>query len=459
MIIMDPGDKRTASIVAKRMRQDRLYRLSDFAFLFSGNTLKSSLSGAEASGLEEGDYFLLHSTLTGMTVQLSEQESMQLTDIRKHPIRGCDLDGAGLSCLVTDGFLVERDSDDYEQYESIRFVLRTMSREEKGTKFYAVLPTTACNARCFYCYEQGMTARTMDTKTADQTAAFIERTRWHQPVKITWLGGEPLVAAPSISRICKRLNDKNVPFHSQMITNGTLMSPQLLEEAVKVWHLDTVQVSVDGNREDYEARKSFLDPRHYNYESMLRAAGLFLSAGMEVRIRCNIDEDNVEGLTSFFDDVKEHFGCPDNLLIYLNTLFQNNGKESTKEFLAQMKQMNQYLEQEGFHQKAEEPYRFRINRCMADSGDKNVAIDPEGNLFHCMRISNEMKPFGSIFDENAAVCSDPRADWPVDEQCRHCLFLPGCTPFWKHGCLNWHKNCYHFKMKALEDRMKKRIGL
>ena len=77
---------------------------------------------------------------------------------------------------------------------------------------------------------------------------FIEKTRWQDTVTLLWFGGEPLAGSKIISRICRGLREKSIPFRSKIITNATLMSPELLEEAVSDWRVESAQVSVDGLR-------------------------------------------------------------------------------------------------------------------------------------------------------------------------------------------------------------------
>lgn len=122
--------------------------------------------------------------------------------------------------------------------------------------------------------------------------------------------------------------EKGVPFRSKLITNATFMTPELLEEAVTLWHLDTVQVSVDGERKDYEARKQYVNPTAYHYEAMMEAVGRMLEKGIRVTLRCNYDGENLDGLKHFIDDVKDQFGCPENLSIYPAMLFQAKAEES-----------------------------------------------------------------------------------------------------------------------------------
>jgi len=57
---------------------------------------------------------------------------------------------------------------------------------------YTILPTTGCNARCYYCFEHGSKVMTMTRETAGEVVRFItEHCGPKKTVAIMWFGGEP----------------------------------------------------------------------------------------------------------------------------------------------------------------------------------------------------------------------------------------------------------------------------
>jgi radical SAM protein with 4Fe4S-binding SPASM domain len=439
--IIEIGDRRVVSIIKKKISPDKYYCLSNYTFLYSDDRTH-----------------LLRNTLTGMTAALSDAEWACMKIARKQPINGAELMDAGLEELVWYCFLVVKDTDDYKLYELAVSVLKNMSREEKGTKAYTILSTTGCNARCAYCYEEGMPVQTMSEETADCVADFIEKTRWQNMIKLIWFGGEPLAGSRIISRICNRLNEKNVPFRSKLVTNATLLTPKLLDEAVELWHLDSAQVSVDGKREDYEARKRYVDPSAHHYDAMIHAVGIMLERGLKVTLRCNYDGDNQEGLTEFFDDVKARFGCPDNLSVYPAILFQAHADESCIDLYRKKQMLNAYLRELGLKKedKINQPHKLKLNLCGADSGDKCVVIAPDGKLYHCEHLPGNTS-FGSVFDLQTSIYSDERANLSADERCRTCSFLPECTPFFRNGCPDFFDRCRAFRKIETDEAMRRLI--
>ena len=61
-------------------------------------------------------------------------------------------------------------------------------------KHYRIWPTSACNAKCYYCFEKGVKQESMSKDVADATINFIERGVSNKDtIKIEWFGGEPLL--------------------------------------------------------------------------------------------------------------------------------------------------------------------------------------------------------------------------------------------------------------------------
>lgn len=114
--------------------------------------------------------------------------------------------GEGYDELICAQFLVPSDKDECAYYNEISALMRAFNRK-KGIKSYTILPTFRCNARCIYCYEEGVTQTTMTPETVEQVIRFIVSTHAGKKAKITWFGGEPLLGEGIIDRICEGLRE------------------------------------------------------------------------------------------------------------------------------------------------------------------------------------------------------------------------------------------------------------
>ena len=73
-----------------------------------------------------------------------------------------------------------------------------------------IFTTTACNARCFYCFEAGAKKRTMTGETAISVADYIIDNCIDNKITLQWFGGEPLCNHKVIDIICNKLKEKNI---------------------------------------------------------------------------------------------------------------------------------------------------------------------------------------------------------------------------------------------------------
>ena len=80
--------------------------------------------------------------------------------------------GEGYDDLIGAQFLVPSDRDECAYYNSISALMRAYNRK-KGVRTYTILPTLGCNARCIYCYEEGMKQVTMTPQTVERVIRFI----------------------------------------------------------------------------------------------------------------------------------------------------------------------------------------------------------------------------------------------------------------------------------------------
>lgn len=349
-----------------------------------------------------------------------------------------DYSSTAAMTLIKQRFLVEKEFDDLAQYQMVLGVLRRIEYTP-GTKTFTILPTTGCNARCVYCYQQGISARTMTEDVADRIIDYICETKQKGRIKLHWFGGEPLCAPDMITKICKGLREKGIDFYSSITTNGSLFTPVLIREAVECWKLEKAQVSMDGAREDYERRKRYLRPDLYHYDVVMENIHRLAEAGVEVVIRCNCDLENMQRAYQFVDDCVDRFSDTGNVRVVPALL--NQGRISAQESAVShslLWTLKEYASKRGFQQKKGPLTILRVHQCMADSGGKGILIDPQGGLFACEeKVGGE--PLGSIFDPKPPVW--PSAPLSPAEECCSCCFLPECTPLYRQACLVCPVNC------------------
>lgn len=344
--------------------------------------------------------------------------------------------GDGYDELIKSRFLVPEGMDESGFYTYV-FSLMQMTEPGKKEAGYTILPTLACNARCVYCYEAGRPQITMSAETQARVIHYILHSRGERPVKLGWFGGEPLLCTDIIDRICSGLKEAEVPYRSSMITNGSLINAEIIEKMTGLWRLKRIQVSMDGAEEDYRERKRYL---HYDriYQCVLESVSLMSRAGIEVTVRCNVDQDNIDRIPEFLEDMKKSVRDKQRVSVHLAPLNAVRESEGAIPLLDRLPALKRGIADMGFRPSGTRILspRFRTGHCMADQG--GVVITPDGSLYPCEHCPPEARfgdVWGGVTDE-AARTAFSRMD-RVREKCRDCPYLPLCTAFQSCPVQEW----------------------
>lgn len=360
---------------------------------------------------------------------------------------------------------MEENFDEMKTADSIREISRNIYPKNIVDSF-VILPTTACNARCFYCYEAGAWVINMDCDTAEATADYIINVSNGKDVTLQWFGGEPLCNTGAINRITDRLAENGIAYKSTMTTNGYLFDGALIKTAVDKWKLKSVQITLDGLAETYNKVKSFKNGDENAFDRVINNINLVTEAGINVKIRLSMDFHNSEELFALAEYLKKQLKNIHKVCLYVTPLYENVGFEKTshnagerKKLLDKCIELSEYFEQLGFDRRG-----FfwlgavRAFACQADS-PSTVMILPDGKLGFCEH-SLENDSFGSVFEKstNKPRWSDYRA---YGEKCKQCQLYPTCLVMSK--CFNSTVDCNEYNiysyLKSIEFTLKNKYKL
>ena len=376
------------------------------------------------------DGLLLYNTLTCSMVLLSPDEAADITAQQE---------------LIDRWFLVPQEHDDQKLCRQVRQMAALLTPAPKVVTTYTILPTTGCNARCFYCYEQGTRPVTMTAETASKVVRYIVAHRGSETVHISWFGGEPLVNAKVIDQICTELCEQGVPFRSEMVSNGYLFDADKVQRARDLWQLRRVQITLDGTEQTYNRIKAYVHQGVNAFERVLTNISMLTAAGIRVIIRLNVDKHNIGEMAELAELLHQHFGSNEHLSVYSHELFGERTPEDNATLFAQRMQLEQQIAKHGILRIKELPKDIHLNQCMADN-DGSVVIAPDGHLGKCEHfIDREF--FGHIDSEERDIAilrkfKERRAEI---EACATCPFYPqcyrlvmcendfGCTPETRQG--------------------------
>lgn len=332
---------------------------------------------------------------------------------------------------VAQGFLVPADEDEVAKL----LALRNANNFNEKRAGFQVLPTTGCNARCFYCYEHGFQPSTMTLETADAVVSFIlDYCENMDDVAITWFGGEPFVCEDIMayisSKLIPKLDAAGKRYNASVITNASLITQENILKIVDQYRIRSVQVTLDGKGSEHLRRKGYLD-QSMTYEKVIDTISLLTNHGIKVMVRINIDRDNLDSCIEAIDDLAASSANQELLWPYASPLYSDrNGV-----FCLTKSELNDAFEKVfrkmidcGFIQTIDGlPLNFSNAVCCAKMLN-NYVIAPNGDISKCEHLLNiEEEVVGSVFDGirfNAAL-----AKWTstaVPEECLHCNYLPIC---------------------------------
>ena len=384
---------------------------------------------------EYEDKVILLNTVTGELVLLNEDESDLISSA------SCGWNDVS-SELIEHHFLVPLECDDIKVVYQLWRVLKTI-KKTKNITGYTILPTTNCNAKCFYCYESNFPRLFMTEETACKVGEYIvDNCGSQKKVSINWFGGEPLLGANRISQICDCLLKNGIDFSSSMISNGVLFTEKLVHIASFDWHLKSIQITLDGSENVYNTTKSYADERNFGnpYLRVLDNIRLLLNESIRVSIRINLDYHNLEDLFILVDDLSERFKGEKLLSIYVHTLFENvgyqpvNHSEIERQYLAVMlEKAEEHILSKGLHVNMHDERKkalpsLKYYYCMADN-TSSVLINPLGQIGKCDHYIFEYL-IGNIYYGGDGIDDNAQVEYWMNikkhELCESCVLFPYC---------------------------------
>ena len=399
--------------------------------------------------IKTGEKVAIFNTFSGCLALLEKEEFSKIQHIDKY----CSIDD-DIRCWLKQGLIVESSKNE----SSLVNYCRCRDTFLKNKPIYRILTTSACNARCFYCYEQGRPIQTMSKETATKVAKFIVKCSSDaESLTLNWFGGEPLLNPEVITLITQKvtrdLQGKRI--HSTIITNASLFSKELITLAKDVWNLSNIQISLDGLAKRHDKRKAYISSK-YSFEKTIKIRKLLLTAGLNVSLRLNYDKKNFVDIKDLVYYIKEIFGNSTNLSCYAYPLFNTfthdeNVYLSEEDIPIYESEIKKVLAECRFYNPLKTLPR-RTHSCFA-TDPYSYVINADGLLYKCtMDMSDTSQAIGNV--EDGVKIGDSMIEWTMPtlpEQCNKCILLPICQGGCRAGrLLNINMNDCAIKKQSIE---------
>jgi uncharacterized protein len=434
---LSPADGKTRNLVSHHMQatHEQLIQIS-------GTTPETSWkpSRFNARALSpEGD-LILYNSLSGAFSGFRPAKRAEVEGLLKRAGTRAKREGL-VKYLVERGFLVPMEAKEFDRFR----LAYGAAQHRQDVLELILLASEECNFRCVYCYET-FPRSTMEPWVREAVLKLIERRAPRlNKLTISWFGGEPLLGLDAIRTIAPHALDlsqrNNIPFRSDMTTNGYLLTPEVFEELVS-WNVKTYQISIDGGAESHD-HKRVLKGGGDTYDVIMRnlRATKKVTDFFKIILRVNYDLQNIDRLEAFTEELLADFAGDTRYSVRFYPVGQWGGEnDADLQVCGTGKRQTQALQVMAAAKgaKVESPLaNLRPNTgltlCYA-ARPYNLLIGADGKIMKCT-IALDTKDHNVVGrltgDGRADIDIDKLARWVApyyedDAGCKSCFFVPVC---------------------------------
>lgn len=298
--------------------------------------------------------------------------------------------------LINQEFLIDDNLDEKENF------IKSLDKEWNNHDAFAMhfLPTTNCNFRCSYCYQDGIERTySMSIKDIDLISRYIDKYFEVNPqIKyfvLTLHGGEPTLgwgvvpyALESFKKICDKNNIKLI---TSIVSNTYLLDEEKANLLSKYgWF--RLQTTIDGPEEIHNSRRC-LKNGEGSYKQIMRNLKYILDNNLlqSIDLRINYDQSNYEYTFKLIDEIASLF---DKKRIFLSfglitqtldsnaALFISKNKIESTSFDPYFIKLYKYANEKGFYML--DSYVFG-SMCTAKMKNSMI-VSPDGYLYKCLSM-------------------------------------------------------------------------
>ncbi len=372
-----------------------------------------------------------------------------------------------LGQLKQRGYIFENDSDEDKLINKFSKFHEQMSKFNRNLVF-TICPTMGCNLRCVYCFEGDDNLSNPKIMTEGQLHTifdFIDKTIAEQyelvknmkvngedadpseifKAQISIFGGEPLLLKnrPLIEDILEFGKERSLGV--SIITNGTTIDKYI--DLLKQYDNVAVQITLDGSKSIHDTRRVGVN-KTGTFDKIIESVDILDNAGINVHLRTNVNEDNIESISELRDFIIEkgwhnskniypyvapvmdycdgkNNSMPESVL-YREVLKiePNLGKEEAVIKTVSAPNIN-FINEFFTDKKSMKPWK--LGYCEATSGG-NFVFSPNGDITTCLMLAGHCEELiGTYDDDGVYIKEDLNSKWADRtvtriERCSKCQF-------------------------------------
>lgn len=323
----------------------------------------------------------------------------------------------------------------YEKKNLIEF----NSTDQDDTLKLILLPHQNCNFRCVYCYEK-FDKNKMLPSVEQNLTDFIElqlSSGKYNNLRISWFGGEPLLAIDVIERLSNRIinlcSKHNVNYVSDITTNGYNLTKKNIEILLNS-KVASFQITIDGIKEIHDKQRVLINGEG-TYTNIIENL-IELSSyndNFNVILRMNVGPENLNYVDDFILNMKREFGSDERFQLYFHNI-GNWGGENYIDICSENKTLellNRCLD----HKMHCVSGMMKIkpnNNCYA-SNPNSFVIGSDGTVYKCtVALYEESNSIGRLTDGGKLEVDENKLKlWTMNDsnqgECVKCYFKPSCN--------------------------------
>jgi len=341
------------------------------------------------------------------------------------------------------GIIVANSEEDRQKLTSfldqLKFGVKTSSFP------VTILTTYACNLKCTYCYQESSRTYTkMDDRTGQHAMKWIKEKLLqfgYQQLYITFYGGEPLANKPMLEDIAAHMqswcHEKNIQFKFMLQTNGYLMTPECIDQYLKLG-LDQVRVSVDGVGERHDRNRP-LRGGGGSFDQIIKNIVACVDQ-VKIGISTSYDKDDVdkiEELLDYFDDLGILHKLGRFIFSPIHSTLGPVGQPEKirnpecmcnyqdKHLIQANTRIQKLMQDRGLTTKS----GLSIAACPLTRANDGVTIDQQGKIYKCNSMLGHPEfAVGDVRHSDYNETNDKFVNLDVWRQCPvDCAYLPMCS--------------------------------
>ena len=381
----------------------------------------------------DGDYMVVFNTLAQTAVLLRKEEYVPLERMPQETF----------DTLYQLGIIVANDKDE-TGIAARRF------EEGKHDLSYldlTILLTQQCQFRCVYCFEGTKKDIELDEDTSCDIIRFLEsKSDGLKKLRVTWFGGEPLLAFARLKTLSQRLiafcEQHHINYIADMVTNGYNLTEERCRELTQDLRIKRYIITLDGPAPMHDKRRP-LRSGLPTFNKVWDNITALVEIGALVNLRMTIDRENLESIPALLDKIASGPFARKTGLSFCRTMDYDFTPDTVQEVIFNEREfadiewgLIQYAHQLGLW-----GYRFPhsapLGGCLR-RGD--IVIGTRGEIFKCLdTVGDERWISGHITgeDTNHPEWYAQWLNWSPTQSasCRVCVLQPLCNGGCPHNAL------------------------